>query len=248
MPDSNAAKGDKRFSLIIPIHNEAENVRALLDEITQVLGALAPFEVLLMDDASTDDSLVLMQAWKQEQQASWLRILCLQKQSGQSGALLAGIEKSTGTWVCTMDGDLQNDPRDLVTMLQMLESGSGDGVTGIRTQRQDTWVRRWSSRIGNAVRNWITGDRVQDSACGIKMFRRGFWLQVPKFNGMHRFMPTLVRYAGGKVEEIPVNHRPRVAGRAKYGVGNRALRGLKDCLAVRWYRNRLLRYGIKEEH
>jgi dolichol-phosphate mannosyltransferase len=104
-----------------------------------------------------------------------------------------------------------------------------------------------SSKIGNRVRNAITGDRVTDSACGIKMFRRELWLAVPRFNGMHRFMPTLVRYAGGAVREIDVNHRARVAGQAKYGIGNRALRGLKDCLAVRWYRSRLLRYRVEEE-
>jgi glycosyltransferase involved in cell wall biosynthesis len=236
-----------RFSLVIPIHNEAENVDSLLDEIETVLLPVGPFEVLLMDDASTDGSRKSMDAWKREHDAHWLRILCLEKQTGQSGALLAGFEKTRAGLVCTMDGDLQNDPRDLISMLEKLQDEDIAGVTGVRANRQDPFVRRLSSRIGNVVRNAVTSDRVTDSACGIKMFRRDYWLMVPRFNGMHRFMPTLVRYAGGKVLEIPVNHRPRVAGKAKYGIGNRAMRGFKDCLAVRWYRSRLLRYRVKEE-
>jgi dolichol-phosphate mannosyltransferase len=239
--------GAPRLSLLIPIHNEAENIDNLLDEVREVLAPIGAFEVLLMNDASSDQSLTLMTAWKDRNAANWLRILTLETQSGQSGALMAGIEQTRAPLVCTMDGDMQNDPRDLVTMLEMLEDDALAGVSGMRVDRQDTFVRRLSSKIGNGVRNTITGDSVQDSACGIKMFRRRYWLMVPRFNGMHRFMPTLVRYAGGQVREIAVNHRARVAGTAKYGIGNRALRGLKDCFAVRWYRSRLLRYGVKEE-
>ena len=249
MTDSNgqAIEVEPRFSLVIPIHNEAENIDNLLDEIRDVLSPAGPFEALLMNDASSDDSLALMEAWKAGNESSWLRILNLETQSGQSGALMAGIEQARAPLICTMDGDLQNDPRDLVEMLKLLDDESLAGVSGMRVDRQDTFVRRMSSRVGNGVRNAITGDAVRDSACGIKMFRRACWLAVPRFNGMHRFMPTLVRYAGGAVREIPVNHRPRTAGTAKYGVGNRAFRGLKDCLAVRWYRSRLLRYRVKEE-
>jgi dolichol-phosphate mannosyltransferase len=239
--------GAPRLSLLIPIHNEAENIDNLLDEVQDVLSPIGAFEVLLMNDASSDQSLDLMTAWKDRNTASWLRILTLETQSGQSGALMAGIEQTRAPLVCTMDGDMQNDPRDLITMLEMLTDEALAGVSGMRVDRQDTFVRRLSSKIGNGVRNTITGDSVQDSACGIKMFRRRYWLMVPRFNGMHRFMPTLVRYAGGQVREIAVNHRARVAGTAKYGIGNRALRGLKDCFAVRWYRSRLLRYGVKEE-
>ena len=239
--------GAPRLSLLIPIHNEAENIDNLLDEVREVLAPIGAFEVLLMNDASSDQSLTLMTAWKDRNAANWLRILTLETQSGQSGALMAGIEQTRAPLVCTMDGDMQNDPRDLVTMLEMLADEALAGVSGMRVDRQDTFVRRLSSKIGNGVRNTITGDSVQDSACGIKMFRRRYWLMVPRFTGMHRFMPTLVRYAGGQVREIAVNHRARVAGTAKYGIGNRALRGLKDCFAVRWYRSRLLRYGVKEE-
>ncbi|MCB9872148.1 MAG: glycosyltransferase [Planctomycetes bacterium] len=238
---------DLRMSLVVPIHNESENVDRLLDEIAEVLAPLQRFEVLLVDDASRDDSRTKIEAWKTRHAAPWLRLLCLEQQSGQSGALLAGAEQARAGLVAAMDGDLQNDPRDLLPMIERMADPDLAGVTGVRAARKDTAVRRLSSRIGNRVRNWITGDRVQDSACGIKVFRRGLWLDVPRFNGMHRFMPTLVRYTGGKVLEVPVHHRPRVAGKAKYGIGNRALRGLWDCLAVRWFRSRRLRYRVAEE-
>ena len=152
-----------RLSLVVPIHNEAENIRNLVDEIAAILLPLGAIEVLLMDDASSDDSRALMEAWKSEHRASWLRIMCLEHQSGQSGALLAGIEQTRAGLVCTMDGDLQNDPRDLVKMLEILADPEVAGVTGIRANRRDTFVRRVSSRIGNFVRNRITGDRVADS-------------------------------------------------------------------------------------
>ena len=120
-------------------------------------------------------------------------------------------------------------------------------MTGDRVERRDSLVRRASSRLGNAVRNLITGDHVRDAACGIKAMRRSLFLELPRFNGMHRFMATLARYAGAEVLEVPVNHRPRAAGVAKYGIGNRAVRGLWDCFAVRWYRKRLLVFAVKEE-
>ena len=146
-----------------------------------------------------------------------------------------------------MDGDRQNDPRDFACMLELVEGRKCDAVTGLRAVRRDPFVRRVSSRIGNGVRNWITGDRVQDAASGIKAFPRALFLAMPRFRGMHRFMATLARQAGATVLEVPVNHRPRPAGATKYGIGNRALRGLADCLAVRWYRSRRLDYAVQEE-
>ena len=236
-----------QFSLVVPIHNEEENIVALLDEVEEVLVPVGSFEALLVNDGSVDNSFEAMVKWKAEHQAEWLRIVHLEARSGQSGALMAGIEQTRGPLVCTMDGDLQNDPRDLLKMLELLEDKALAGVTGVRANRRDGFVRRVSSKIGNGVRNAITGDRVMDSACGIKMFRRYYWLMAPRFNGMHRFMPTLVRYAGGAVRETPVNHRPRQAGEPKYGIGNRALRGLRDCMAVRWYRSRALKFRVSEE-
>lgn len=236
-----------RFSLIVPVFNEVDNVPALLDEIGSVLAPLGAFEVLIVDDGSTDDTPIALREWQRTHAAPWLRLLRLAHNRGQSAAVLAGVEQARAPLVLTMDGDLQNDPRDLAAMLAILEAGDYAGVTGVREKRHDNLVRRWSSRIGNSVRNWTTGDRVRDAACGIKGFRRAVFLAAPRFNGMHRFMATLARQSGHKVLEIPVRHRPRHAGKAKYGIRNRALRGLRDCLAVRWLRDRRLDYAVREE-
>ncbi len=235
-----------RFSLIVPIYNEAENVANLLDEIAAELLPHGPFEALLVDDGSIDTSREKMQNWKRANSADWLRIVKLAANCGQSGAVLAGVEQASGPIIATLDGDMQNDPRDLPAMIALVEKGDADAVVGVRRQRKDTWTRRMSSRIGNGVRNWVTGDQVTDAACGIKVIRRELFLRAPRFAGMHRFMATLVRYLGGKVIERDVNHRPRAAGVAKYGIGNRALRGLRDCFAVRWLRTRVLRQRVEE--
>lgn len=237
---------DPRFTLVVPLYNEEDNVEPLLDELREVLTPEAPFEVVLVDDASSDGTIAKVSAWRERHGVDWLRLVQMAENSGQSAAVLAGVRFAMATIVCTMDGDLQNDPRDLPAMIAAIESDQVDGVTGMRTQRQDNWVRRASSRIGNGVRNWVTGDQVADSGCGIKAYRRELFLAVPRFHGMHRFMATLVRSSGGRVREVPVNHRARHAGEAKYGIGNRALRGLRDCFAVRWLRQRMLKTGASE--
>ena len=236
-----------RFSLVVPVFDEEENVGNLLTEVEQVLVPHGPFEAVLVDDCSRDRSLERMREWKRAHGAAWLRIVTLEKNSGQSAAVMAGVEQARGPVVVTIDGDMQNDPRDLPAMLALVESGQADAVVGVRRKRQDSFSRRLSSKIGNGVRNWLTGDRVTDAACGIKVIRRDLFLRAPKFAGMHRFMATLVRYLGGKVVEVDVNHRPRAAGQAKYGIGNRALRGLRDCMAMRWLRHRVLRHVVREE-
>jgi dolichol-phosphate mannosyltransferase len=235
-----------RFSLVVPIYNEQDNVAALLDEAAATLLPHGPFECLLVDDGSTDQSRERMLAWKREHAADWLRVVALAKNCGQSGAVLAGAELAAAPIIATLDGDMQNDPRDLPAMVDLVERGEADAVVGVRRRRQDTFVRRMSSKIGNGVRNWVTGDRVTDAACGIKAIRREHFLRAVRFAGMHRFMATLVRYQGGTVLERDVNHRPRAAGVAKYGIGNRALRGLRDCFAVRWMRTRVLRHRVQE--
>ena len=236
-----------RFALVVPVYDEQDNVGPMLDEIAAVLAPHGPFEALLVDDGSRDASRERMLAWKQAHAAGWLRIVCLARNSGQSAAVLAGAEQARAPLIATLDGDRQNDPRDLPAMLALVESGAADAVFGVRRRRQDPFVRRVSSRIGNGVRNWLTGDRVSDAACGIKVIRRDLFLRVPRFSGMHRFMATLVRQLGGKVVERDVNHRPRGAGSAKYGIGNRALRGLRDCFAVRWLKDRMLRHEVERE-
>lgn len=239
--------GQLRFSLVVPIYDEEDNVAALLDEVEDALSGHRPFEAVLVDDGSTDRSRSRMREWKAAHGAQWLRIVALARNRGQSAAVLAGVERARAAVVATMDGDMQNDPRDIPRLLGPVEAGEADAVVGVRAARRDSFVRRVSSRIGNGVRNWITGDRVTDAACGIKCFRRELFLQAPRFHGMHRFMATLARYGGGRVLELEVNHRPRAAGKAKYGIGNRALRGLRDCFGVRWLGSRVLRYEIEEE-
>lgn len=235
-----------RFSLVVPVFDEEENVGNLLAEVEQVLVPHGPFEAVLVDDCSRDRSLERMREWKRARGAAWLRIVTLERNAGQSAAVMAGVEQARGPIVVTIDGDMQNDPRDIPALLRLVESGA-DAAVGVRRKRQDTFVRRVSSKIGNGARNWITGDRVTDAACGIKAIRRDFFLRAPRFVGMHRFMATLVRYLGGKVVEMDVNHRQRAAGKAKYGIGNRIWKGLRDCFALRWLRTRILMHRVKEE-
>ncbi|MEO0478892.1 MAG: glycosyltransferase family 2 protein [Planctomycetota bacterium] len=233
-----------RFTLCVPLFDEEDNVDPLLDEIEEVLAEVRPFEVCAVDDCSRDGTLDRLKAWKAAHSADWLKIVQVEKNGGQSAAVIAGATVAEGPFIMTMDGDRQNDPRDLVTMLHKLENEGVDGVTGIRKNRKDTFIRRWSSKIANSFRNFVTGDRIADSGCGIKGYKRDLFLAVPRFNGMHRFMATLVRCLGGTVVEIEVNHRPRVAGQAKYGIGNRAWRGVKDCFAIRWMRTRMIPFKV----
>ena len=244
---SSSSTPPPRFSLVVPVFNEEANVAALLQEVEEVLAPHGPFEAVLVDDGSTDATYQRMVDWKRQRGAGWLRILRLSRNGGQSSAVLAGVEQARAPIVATMDGDMQNDPRDLPRMVADVEFGRADAVVGVRRRRMDTFVRRLSSRIGNAVRNAVTGDRVQDAACGIKAIRREFFLAAPRFQGMHRFMATLVRQLGGNVAETDVNHRPRAAGVAKYGIGNRALRGLRDCFGVRWLGMRAIRPVVRDE-
>ena len=241
------AGNNLRFSLVVPIYNEEENVQPLLAEVEDVLGPHGPFEAVVVDDGSADRSLQRMQEWKRQRGAEWLRIVTLVHNSGQSAAVMAGVEQARAAIVATIDGDMQNDPRDIPAMLARVEAREADAVVGVRRKRQDTFTRRVSSKIGNGVRNWLTGDRVTDAACGIKVIRREYFMRAPQFAGMHRFMATLVRYLGGVVVEMDVNHRPRAAGTAKYGIGNRIWKGLRDCMAIRWMRTRVLRHRVKEE-
>ncbi len=227
-----------QISVVLPVFNEAENLPSLLEEITGTLRGLErSFEILAVDDASTDRSVQVLEALRREHPE--LRLLRHRRNCGQSAAYASGFAHARGEVVVTLDADGQNDPHDLPALLAALRPGV-DCVTGIRTRRQDTWVKRLSSRIANAYRNWVTGDRVTDAGCTFRVVRRAALREVPVFNGMHRFLPTLLRWQGFTVVELPVNHRPRTRGVSKYGVGNRLWRGLRDCLAMRWYAARAL--------
>jgi len=172
-------------------------------------------------------------------------VLHFDRNHGQSAGFDAGFKRSNGVLVVTMDGDLQNDPEDIGTLLPYAREY--DLVCGWRTERHDTLMRKISSRVANAVRNVVTGDRVHDTGCSLKIFRRCVIERLQLFNGMHRFFPALALMHGFTVIEVPVRHHPRMHGISKYGVGNRLFRGLYDLMAVRWMQTRVLRYRFREK-
>jgi glycosyltransferase involved in cell wall biosynthesis len=224
------------ISVVIPVFNEEKNLEPLLQELLPVLERLGrPFEVLCVDDCSTDRSLELLRSLRQRY--PWLRVLRHQVNSGESAAEATGFAQARGAIVVTMDADLQNDPADIPRLLDMLTPETA-AVCGIRRKREDDWVKRLSSRLANRFRNAITGDRIADAGCTFRALRRAALREVLVFNGLHRFLPTILRLQGYGVRECLVNHRPRVSGVSKYGVGNRLWRGILDCLVMRWYRRR----------
>lgn len=225
-------------SIVLPVFNERDNLGPLLAEIRTALeSAGRRYEVLAVDDASTDGSAATLEALKTAHPQ--LRLLRHRRNCGQSAAFAAGFAHARGAVVVMLDADGQNDPHDIPALLDALRPGI-DCVTGVRRKRQDSAVKRFSSRIANAYRNWITGDHVTDAGCTFRAVRRAALREVPVFNGLHRFLPTILRRQGFRVVEIPVNHRPRTRGVSKYGVGNRLWRGLRDCFAMRWYAARAI--------
>src|SRR5438874_6275447 len=234
------------LSVVFPVYNEEENVAILLDEIAKALaGTPWSYELIAVDDGSRDRSLEVLRAEKARH--PMLRIITFEKNSGQTAALDAGWRAARGTYVVSLDADLQNDPADIPAMMRTLEQSGADMVIGVRVNRQDTWSRRIQSKIGNGVRNWITNDHITDTGCSLKLVKREAIDRIRLYTGMHRFLPTLVRMHGYKVVEMPVSHRPRQFGVSKYGAMNRAFRGLADCVAVRWMSKRVLTYKVHED-
>ena len=231
MPSQSAV----HLSVVIPVYNEEDNLAPLLEELVPVLKSLGmSFEILCIDDKSTDASLRLLQELQKTHPE--LRVIRHCINSGESAATATGFACARGEIIVTMDADQQNDPADIPLLLR--ELGGVDGVCGVRRTRQDDWVKRISSRTANAFRNWATQDTIADAGCTFRALRKEALREIPVFNGMHRFLPTLLRLQGFTVREILVNHRPRTRGVSKYGVGNRMFRGLVDCLAIRWFRRR----------
>ena len=225
-----------RISVIVPVFNEAENVSPLVREITAAL-ARESFELVLVDDGSRDDTWANIQTACQANPR--VRGLRLQWNSGQSAALWTGIQATDSPVLATLDGDLQNDPADFPALLAELERC--DMVIGVRAKRRDAWLRRVSSRVARAARRAALGVDFQDTGCGLRVFKRTALSGVFGFNGLHRFLPVIAHDGGARVHELPVNHRPRVAGVSKYGVWNRLGRGLVDLFALAWYHKRRYR-------
>lgn len=224
------------LSLVAPVYNEVDNLEPLLERVVAAFGAGTRWELVLVDDGSTDGSTARIEALCAADPR--VRGVLFESNRGQSAAVAAGLRVARAPLIATLDADLQNDPSDLPAMVAAL--GDADAVCGYRMKRKDTAVRRISSKLANGIRNWISGDSIRDTGCSLKVFRAGAIRAVPFFDGMHRFMPTLLRYHGYRVLEHPVSHHPRVAGVSKYGIRNRALRALLDLLAVRWMRSRLV--------
>ncbi len=241
MPKTN----DIFLSIVTPAHNEVENLPRLIEEVTTVASSIgSPWELIVVNDGSTDATeSILRTAMRSSPQ---LRVLSMKARSGQTAAVEAGLRTARGQFVAIMDADLQNDPADLPAMLKLLVEDQCDMVNGWRRDRQDPWIRLVSTRIANWVRNTLTHEDIRDSACGLKVFKQHCIPTLKLFNGMHRFLPTLVKMGGFRVIEVPVNHRPRSAGKAKYGVSNRLFKALRDTFAVRWMQSRALRYEFTE--
>jgi dolichol-phosphate mannosyltransferase len=223
------------LSIVVPALNEEANVTALVRDVErQIMDHGIAGELIVIDDGSTDRTLAVLRELAASR--SWLRVLRHERPRGQSAAMGAGIAAAQGTWIAMLDADGQNDPGDLALMLQRVRAGDVDFIQGDRSAaRRDTWVRRVSSRIGRTFRRALLGDTIRDTGCSARVMRAGIARQLPlQYKGMHRFMPVYARMLGAVVVEQPVRHRSRTAGRSKYGMWNRGLPGLIDCLAVRW--------------
>ena len=232
-------------SVLLPVHNERENLAELLVEIDDAFAG-REYEIVAVDDGSTDGSLEELERLSERHRR--LRVLPLAAHAGQSAAFAVGFGYSEGGIVVTLDADGQNPPEEARKLVSALEGWEGyDAAVGYRIRRHDPFWKRLQSRIANAVRNLVTGDHVRDTGCSLKAMRRNILRDVPEFDGMHRFLPTLIRMQGGRVLEVPVAHRPRRHGRTKYGVWDRAVRGLCDALGIRWLRRRTLRYALRKE-
>lgn len=233
-----------QLSIVIPAYNERENLLPLWEELRSTLVSLGrTFEAIFVDDGSDDGSREVLAAMRKS--APEVRVLRFAANCGQTAALMAGFRASRGEIVVTLDADRQNDPEDIASLLARIPEY--DAAVGYRRRRRDNWVRLLSSRVANGVRNALSRDDIIDTGCTLKAFRRECLAGLPMFTGMHRFLPTLIRMDGFRVCQVPVGHRARVAGRSKYGIGNRVFRSFHDLMAVRWMKSRRIRCNVTEE-
>ena len=232
------------LSLVIPFYNEEENVLPLVDQLNAALAAWSgPLEILLVDDGSADRTLDLLR--KVQEADPRVRIIHFRRHLGQTAAMAAGFRMAKGRAVVTLDGDLQNDPAEIPRLVEMLKDW--DAVCGVRIRRQDGRWKRLTSRIGNGFRNWATSEEIVDTGCTLKAYRRECLQGLDLYQGMHRFLPTLLKMQGFRVTQVPVSHRPRLHGRTKYATWGRLVKGLGDVLAVRWMKQNYINFdGVLE--
>lgn len=228
------------LSIVVPALNEEDNVQPLVEEVkAAVIDKGITAELIIVDDGSTDATPARLAMLSMTHH--WVIALRRPSAMGQSAATFAGIAAARGRYIGFLDADLQNDPHDLPRLLAMLtesqhhHDGQPHMAQGIRAARKDTIVRKCTSWVGRTARKLLLGDEIRDTGCSTRIIEASFAKRLPlEFKGMHRFMPVYARMLGAKLVEVPVNHRPRVAGVAKYGILNRGLSGLLDCLAMRW--------------
>ncbi len=228
------------LSVIIPVKNEAGNAGPLAAEIHAALAGRGAFEIVFVNDGSTDATAAELAALAGGDPR--IRVVTHRQSCGQSQATISGVAAARGIWIATLDGDGQNDPADLPKLLaardQRGQAAQRTLFIGRRGQRRDGVLRSLASRIANGVRGALLGDRTPDSGCGIKLIRRELFLELPRFNALHRFLPALVIRAGGSAISVPVNHRPRLRGVSKYGILQRGAVGVVDLLGVFWLSRR----------
>ncbi len=234
------------LSVVIAVHNEVDSVRRVIEEVDQVLPESLDFEIIVVDDGSNDDTPSVLQECRAR--LPRLRVLRHAQRSGQSATIGSGVRAARAHWVVTLDGDGQNDPADIMRLFERMDKSQDRVmlVIGQRVYRRDAGPKRISSRIANAVRAWVLKDNTPDSGCGIKLFARQTYLDLPQFDHMHRFLPALVQRQGGETLSVVVNHRERSGGASKYGIMDRLWVGIVDMLGVRWLQRRAMAPAISE--
>ena len=236
-----------QLSIVVPVRNEAENILPLIAEIHAALHGRGEFEVLYVDDGSTDATRErLAEAMALHPR---LRVIAHRESCGQSAALLSGVRAARGEWIATLDGDGQNDPADMATLLAARDAARTADlqlVCGHRKRRKDVWLKRMASRIANGVRSRLLGDATPDTGCGLKLVLRAAYLELPVFDHMHRFLPALIQRNGGATLSVEVNHRPRTRGQSNYGVLDRLWVGIVDLFGVMWLKRRVRRPEARE--
>jgi dolichol-phosphate mannosyltransferase len=230
------------LSIVIPVRDEAANIAPLVTEAVAALDGLVCYEIVFVDDGSVDGTAA--EILRLAGELAQLRLLRHPQSYGQSAALLSGVKAARGRWIATLDGDGQNDPADIPRLWHLIRTAPADRpllVAGQREKRHDNWSRRIASRVANRVRSRILGDATPDTGCGLKLFPRALFLDLPAFDHMHRFLPALALRAGGMVRSVPVNHRPRRRGVSKYGLFDRLGVGIVDLVGVWWLQRRAIR-------
>jgi dolichol-phosphate mannosyltransferase len=232
-----------KISAVVPVFNEEENLPILVPKLLEVLKGIGlPYEMIFVDDGSSDGSREILK--RMASQCRSLHIIRLKENRGLSTALYVGIKEARGEKIVTLDSDLQNDPADIPRLMEYMDGY--DMATGWRQKREDPWLKKISSKIANAIRNRLSGEDIQDSACTLRVFKKECLKDLKPFNGMHRFFSTLARMEGYRVIEVSVSHHSRRFGKSKYNIRNRLWRSFIDLLGVRWMKSRRIRYDVEE--